>query len=242
MPHTANLVQLLMPSSLSAFANGDLVNAWADTSGAGNSLSSSGTNRPEKITDGVRFVDRDFLSGPMVNVGTSGLTIFMVISNAITTNQSGGLVVIHDGSTDVSSASHIVYENAGFMPNSNSQGTVTIANIGANKQVLIDRFASGSSSFGLYPYMSRSSSFGTNMGSGSAGIIYGARQFNSASPTPQFYARYDLHAAIVFNATLTEKQMIEVASWLLDELGIIDIGGSAVAGFTGLSGVGRLGT
>lgn len=227
IPVTSNLVQLLVPSSLSAFANGDLVDAWADTSGAGNNLSSSGTNRPTKITNGVQFVLNDFLAGTMVNAGTSGFTAIVCLSDPLVTGASGGVLVVHDGTTDNNNKSHIIYElSSTFTPFSNSSGSVAISAIPAGEQFLIDRFSSGASAFGLYPFIVKVAS-GTNITTGSAGIVYGSRHFSSTSPTPSFYCRYKLHGAAIYNAALTDAQIVSVVEWFRQELGLLSTGSTA---------------
>jgi len=227
IPVTANLVQLLVPSSLSAYANGDLVDAWADTSGAGNNLASSGTNRPTKISNGVQFVLNDFLAGPLVNAGTSGLTAIICMSDPLVTGASGGVLVIHDGTTDTNNKCHIVFEqSSAFGPFSNSSGTIAISAFPAGEQFLIDRFNTGVCAFGLYPFIVKVAS-GANITTGSAGIVYGSRHFSSTSPTPSFYARYKLHGAAIYNAALTDPQIVSVVEWFRQELGLLSTGSAA---------------
>lgn len=231
IPVTSNLVQLLHPSSLSAFANGDLVNAWADTSGAGNNVASSGTNRPEKVTNGVRFVNQDFLNGTLANVGASGITIFMAVSNASASGVPGGFICIHDGtvSSDLSTKCHLIYESgSSYIPYAGNavSGGVSIANISTTTRIFLDRFASGSSALGLFPFFQTSSS-GTAIVSGSAGVVYGARQFSSTSPTPVFFTKYDLHLAAIYDRALTNSEVTDVCNWIQSELGLISSGAAA---------------
>jgi hypothetical protein len=67
-------------------------------------------------------------------------------------------------------------------------------------------------------------------------------RFLSGAVSTAYGVAFDVAMACAYSRFLTQAEQYEVACWMLSEFGLLPAASGGTSGFTGLSGVGRLGT
>jgi len=248
-PVTSGLVVQLDARSYVG-ADGDSVTTWSDDTVNGNNATGSGATRPiykTGIINGnpvMRFA-LDGLGGNLSGgdwAAAAGVTYICMLTNFTQMATFGGLGSIGAVGSDNTSSSLALggttgtVNRFGLTTSASARITLSIPSR-SGLSVYSGGFDSTGWCFGADAGSIKSPAAVT-VGTAQSGYSVGCRLFGGLLPANGATADYCMVA--IYDRLLTADEHRDVANWMLTEFGGLSSGG--VSGFTGLSGVGRLGT
>ena len=255
IPVTSGLQLLLDARTITGLSDGDPLSVtWADQSGKGNNAAQgTAANRPTFETNvfgsnpAVSFKDQsDHVHGSLATWGThAGVTLIGCSSN-FPASQAGGARFFSctpTGGTDSSNGFMILH--AGLNPFLNGANVpqaspITLGPAGTSQPIIWGSAMNGTNLDqivnGVVSTKTHSSGLPAAPTIYSTGYIDGGVTQNIAN------CIHDAHFFCLWNRRLSGVEIEDVCCWMRSELGMQTPMSGGTSGFTGLSGVGRLGT
>jgi hypothetical protein len=256
IPVTSGLQLLLDARTITGLADADSVSAWADQSGQGNNAAQgTALDQPTYRTNvfgsnpAVRFgAERQHLFGAFSAWGThTGQTVLFCANNVPSSQIANGRFLATSTNAGSDFQNHLIYPNGAngdlyvFSNGTNIKATTVpqVLSSGITSPVVFGMGVDGTTlSYVCNGVLGKSTH---TAGLPAAPTKYSFGYLNAGSPSTSFGALWDCHFAAFYNGKLTDTQINQVACWMLQEIGALPASGGT-SGFTGLSGVGRLGT
>ncbi len=258
IPVTTGLQLLLDARTITGLSNADSVSAWADQSGqSNNAAQATALDQPTYRTNvfgsnpAVRFgAERQHLFGAFSAWGTHvGQTLLICANNLPSSQIVNGRFLTTSTNAGNDFQNHLLYTPAAAGPAAvfsngsiiRSMSDVPLINTsGINVPTVLGFAVDADSLTYVCNGVIGSSTHTAGLPSGPTKYSFG--YINAGSPSTSFGALWDCHFAAIYNGILSDSDIEKVTHWMLSEIGVREAAGGGSSGFTGLSGVGRLGT